>query len=103
MSQPSPRPFPEVRFIAPDEMPEAGASVWLYEGMLERITQAGKRYRYRQRVAWPQPPAWEPVRDLGLWMVERLSINGHLLMGLRAREESNPPEASRLIAPPETP
>jgi hypothetical protein len=75
--------------------------VWLYEGTLERFTGDGSRYHYAQRIAWPAEPAWEQVRELGLWMAERLSINGHLLLGLRARPEGAAATEARLIAPEE--
>jgi hypothetical protein len=73
--------------------------VWLYEGTLERFTGAGRRFAYRQRIAWPRTPAWEEVRELGLWMVERLSINGHVLVGLRARAEAAPASEACWITP----
>jgi hypothetical protein len=73
--------------------------VWLYEGTLERFTGAGRRFAYRQRIAWPRTPVWEEVRELGLWMVERLSINGHVLVGLRARPEAFPAADARWITP----
>ena len=73
--------------------------MWLYEGTLERFAGPRKRFPYRQRIAWPGDPAWREVRILGLWMVERLSINGHVLIGLRARPEAAPAEESRWITP----
>ncbi len=99
MSRLQSRPSPEARLLGPEEAAPEGGSVWLYEGMLERFAGGGERFRYRQRIAWPGEPEWESVRELGLWMVERLSINGHLLLGLRARPEAAPVEEARLIAP----
>ena len=76
-----------------------GSHVHRNEGTLERFTGTGRRFSYRQRIAWPGSPAWEEVRELGLWMVERLSINGHVLVGLRARPETAPAEEARRITP----
>jgi hypothetical protein len=73
--------------------------VWLYEGSLEQFAGGGRHFDYRQRMAWPEEPSWEQVLEFGLWTVERLSINGHLLVGLRARPESAAPGAARLISP----
>lgn len=95
----TPKPFPEAKLIAPDELPPPGMQVWIYEGTLERFASGHERYHYAQRIAWPAEPSWEQVRELGLWMAERLSINGHLLLGLRARAEDNPAVEARLISP----
>ena len=95
----TPKPFPEAKLIAPDDLPPPGTQVWIYEGTLERFTSGHERYHYAQRIAWPAEPSWEQVRELGLWMAERLSINGHLLLGLRARTEGIPAAEARLIAP----
>ena len=99
MSPLPPRPSPEFRFLGEEEPAPEGASVWLYHGTLERFSGGGERFRYRQRVAWPEAPEWEQVRALGLWMAERLSINGYLLVGLHARPEDAPREEARLIGP----
>jgi len=93
------RPQPQTRLLGPADAAPQGAEVWLYEGRLERFTGGGGPFDYRQRIAWPEAPAWEQVRELGLWMVERLSINGHLLIGLRARPEGAPSGEARLILP----
>jgi hypothetical protein len=85
--------------LGAEETPPEGASVWLYEGTLERFSAPGVRFRYRQRIAWPAPPAPEQVQELGRWMVERLSINGHLLIGLRAYPEGERPESAQAIRP----
>lgn len=103
MSTPG-RPYPEAQLLAADAAPPPGAVVWLYEGTLERFTGTaasvgGTRFAYEQRIAWPEGTPWESVRRFGLWMVERLSINGHLLVGLRARPETAPPTEGRLILP----
>lgn len=98
-----PRPFPQARLLAPDDPVPDGAHVWLYEGTLERFTGTGTRFPYRQRVAWPPDARWEEIRDFGLWMVERLSINGHVLLGLRARGEEAAETEARLILPEGTP
>lgn len=103
MSTPSPRPFPEARLLGPDEPVPQGASVWVYEGTLERFAAGGGRFLYRQRIAWTGEPPWEHVRDFGLWTVERLSINGHMLVGLRARPENAPAADARLISPDAAP
>lgn len=94
-----PKPFPQARLLTPDDPAPDDTHVWLYEGALERFTGSGARFPYRQRVAWPPETRWEEVRDFGLWMVERLSINGHVLVGLRARPESQPEGAARLVLP----
>jgi hypothetical protein len=99
MSTLPPRPCPDARLLAPEEPAPEGARVWVYEGTLERFVQTGERYRYRQRIAWPEAPTWEQVRTLGLWMVERLSINGHVLVGLRARPEDAPAHEAQPIVP----
>ncbi len=93
------RPCPDARLVGPDEAVSEEVSVWAYEGSLQRFTGYGARFQYRQRVAWPAPPAWDEVREFGLWMVERLSINGHLLVGLRVRAEGAPGEEWRLVSP----
>jgi len=61
--------------------------VWVFEGTLERVIGGAGRFAVVQRVAWPAEADWEEVRAFGHWMVERLSINGHVLVGLRARPE----------------
>lgn len=94
-----PRPFPQARLLAANDAASDDARVWLYEGTLERFTGAGSRFPFRQRVAWPPGARWEDIRDFGLWMVERLSINGHVLMGLRARAEETAETEARLILP----
>lgn len=100
MSQPTPPiPFRNVQLLGAGETPPAGASVWLYEGSLERFTGGSSRFHFAQRIAWPEEPGWEQVRELGLWMVARLSVNGHVLVGLRARSEADSPASARLITP----
>jgi hypothetical protein len=99
------RPYPEAKLLAAEAEAPPGCEVWLYEGTLERFTGTaasvgGTQYAYFQRIAWPEGTAWESVREFGLWMVERLSINGHLLVGLRARRETAPSNKGRLILPP---
>ncbi|MBM3457731.1 MAG: hypothetical protein FJX77_04270 [Armatimonadetes bacterium] len=90
---PSPRPCPEARLLGPDDPAPEGATVWLYAGALQRFTGYGTRFQYRQRIAWPRPPELKEVQAFGIWMVERLSINGHLLFGLRARPDGGEQEA----------
>jgi hypothetical protein len=85
--------------LTPNEPAPGYGSVWIYEGTLEQFTGQGDRFHYRQRVHWPEEPAWEQVEELGQWTAERLSINGHLLVGLNARPEGLPRERARLIAP----
>lgn len=97
--QPRARPCPHARLVGPDEPVSEGVSVWAYEGSLQRFTGYGARFQYRQRVAWPARPPWDEVREFALWMVERLSINGHLLVGLRVRAEEGPDEEWRLVSP----
>jgi hypothetical protein len=99
MDLPPQRPFPEARLLGPEDAAPDGTTVWIYEGMLERFTGDTARYAFQQRVAWPDEVSWERVRGLGLWVVERLSINGHVLVGLRGRPEGSPPEAARRITP----
>ncbi|MFN3652890.1 MAG: hypothetical protein ACK47B_25205 [Armatimonadota bacterium] len=99
MTGPPPWPCPEARLLNESEPPPPGTHAWLYEGTLERFTGPPARFPIRQRVAWPEPVAWERVRALGEWMVTRLSVNGHLLVGLRARAEEEPPSAAKLVVP----
>lgn len=104
MLPPPPKPDPEATLLAPDAPAPLEAEVWVFEGMLERFLEAGEfpekgpqRFRFRQRIAWRDTPSPERVDTLGRWIIERLSINGHLLVGLRARPESSPSEAARLV------
>ncbi len=104
MSQPTPPiPFRNVRILGTDEPSPDGTPVWVYEGSLERFTGDGSRFHFEQRIAWPEDPDWEQVQELGLWMVARLSVNGHVLVGLRARPEADPPTTARLITPTTAP
>jgi hypothetical protein len=95
------RPFGEAKLLGAEDAAPEGASVWVYEGTLERFAGGRGGYQYRQRIAWLGEPSWGSVRDFGLWMVERLSINGHMLVGLRARPETAEPAEARLIGPEE--
>jgi hypothetical protein len=97
MLTPPPKPDPEATLLAPDAPPPVESEVWVYEGTLERFTGENRRYRFHQRIAWRATPTPEQVNTLGCWMVERLSINGHLLVGLRVRPESAPAEDARLV------
>ena len=94
-----PRPSPDAQLLAPDAPAPEGARVWVYEGWLEQFAGAQARFHYLQRIVWPHDPEWETVRELGVWMVERLSVNGHLLVGLRARPEGATEGEERLIRP----
>ena len=96
---PPPRPHPEARILSEADSAPAGTQVWIYEGVLEQFTGGAGPYPFRQRVAWPRSAAFAAIRELGLWMTERLSVNGHLLIGLRVRREGEAPEQGRLITP----
>ena len=84
------------RLLNPEEPAPEDAEVWAFEGTLERVIGGSGRFPVSQRVAWPAPVEWEEVRAFGEWMVERLSINGHVLVGLRAWPEGRP-EEGRLV------
>jgi hypothetical protein len=96
-----PRPHPEAVLLGPEEPVPGGREAWTYEGTLERFSGGHGRFPFRQRVAWPAGAEWQAVRALGLWIEERLSINGHVLMGLRAYREQDGAEGARRIGPAE--
>jgi hypothetical protein len=104
MQIPPAKPDPEATLLAPGVSASEGCEVWVFEGSLERFLEVGelpergaRRYRFQQRIAWRTPPTEERVTTLGRWITARLSINGHLLVGLRARPEAAPPEEARLV------
>jgi len=96
---PPPLPFSQVKLLASDAEADANYCVWLFAGSLERFVGEGPRYPFRQRVAFPEPAEWEQVREMGRWIVERLSINGHVLIGLHAWREGTPRETAQRIDP----
>ena len=78
--------------------------MWVFEGNLERFLEVGefpekgpRRFRFWQRIAWQEAPSPERVNTLARWIVDRLSINGHVLIGLRARPEASPESEARLV------
>lgn len=104
MLPPPPKPDPEATLLAADAPAPKGGEVWVFEGTLERFLEVGefpedspRKFRFRQRIAWRGTPSAERVDTLGRWIIERLSINGHLLVGLRARPETTPAEEARLV------
>ena len=99
-----PKPDPEATLLAPDAPAPLEGEVWVVEGNLERFLEVGEfpekgplRFRFRQRIAWRVAPSRERVDTLARWIVDRLSINGHVLIGLRARPESSPESEARLV------
>lgn len=94
---PPPRPHPEARLLDPEEPVPSGFEVWVFEGTLERVIGGNGRFPVRQRVAWPAGTPWEKIETFGRWVIERLSINGHLVVGLRAWREADRAGIARYI------